>query len=172
MPIRAADSFWPYAKAKQSFYGNRGASGIDGLVSTGLGLAAAAPTTPTVLLLGDLSLYHDMNGLWALRRHGIRATVVVCDNNGGGVFNFLPQAQHTDVFEEIFATPLGLDFAQVARLYGLVYSPVTDRSGLEPAITDALSAQTSTMVVVRYKREDSVNGHRVCWEAAASALRA
>jgi 2-succinyl-5-enolpyruvyl-6-hydroxy-3-cyclohexene-1-carboxylate synthase len=171
MPIRATDSFWPYAKAQQIFYANRGASGIDGLVSTGLGIAAAAPTTPTVLLLGDLSLYHDMNGLWALKRHGIRATVVVCDNNGGGVFNFLPQAQHTDVFEEIFATPLGLDFAQVARLYGLVYSPVTDRSGLEPAIADALGAQTSTMVVVRYKREDSVNGHRLVWEAAASALR-
>ena len=172
MPIRAADSFWPYARAGQTFYGNRGASGIDGLVSTGLGIAAARPSNPTVLLLGDLSVYHDMNGLWSLRRHGIRATIVVCDNNGGGVFNFLPQAQHTDVFEEIFATPLGLDFAQVARLYGLVYSPVTDRSGLEPAITDALGAQTSTMVVVRYKREDSVNGHRVCWEAAAAALRA
>jgi len=171
MPIRAADSFWPFARAGQTFYGNRGASGIDGLVSTGLGIAAARPSNPTVLLLGDLSVYHDMNGLWALRRHGIKATIVVCDNNGGGVFNFLPQAQHTDVFEEIFATPLGLDFAQVARLYGLVYSPVTERSGLEPAITDALGAQTSTMVVVRYKREDSVNGHRVCWEAAASALR-
>ena len=141
-------------------------------MSTGLGIAAGRSSNPTVLLLGDLSVYHDMNGLWSLRRHGIKATIVVCDNNGGGVFNFLPQAQHTDVFEEIFATPLGLDFAQVARLYGLVYSPVTDRSGLEPAITDALGAQTSTMVVVRYKREDSVNGHRVCWEAAAAALRA
>ncbi|HEV2218761.1 MAG TPA: 2-succinyl-5-enolpyruvyl-6-hydroxy-3-cyclohexene-1-carboxylic-acid synthase [Candidatus Dormibacteraeota bacterium] len=172
MPIRAADSFWPYARGGQTFYGNRGASGIDGLVSTGLGIAAARPSNPTVLLLGDLSLYHDMNGLWSLRRHGIKATIVVCDNNGGGVFNFLPQAQHTDVFEEIFATPLGLDFAQVARLYGLVFSPVTDRSGLEPAITDALGAQTSTMVVVRFKREDSVSGHRVCWEAAAAALRA
>ena len=172
MPIRAADSFWPFARGGQTFYGNRGASGIDGLVSTGLGIAAGRSSNPTVLLLGDLSVYHDMNGLWSLRRHGIKATIVVCDNNGGGVFNFLPQAQHTDVFEEIFATPLGLDFAQVARLYGLVYSPVTDRSGLEPAITDALGAQTSTMVVVRYKREDSVNGHRVCWEAAAAALRA
>jgi 2-succinyl-5-enolpyruvyl-6-hydroxy-3-cyclohexene-1-carboxylate synthase len=172
MPIRAADSFWPPAKSQQVFYGNRGASGIDGLVSTGLGVAAARPAVPTVLMLGDLSVYHDMNGLWALRRHGVKATVVVCDNNGGGVFNFLPQAQHTDVFEEIFATPLGLDFAQVARLYGLVFSPVTDRSGLEPAIADALTAQTSTMVVVRYKREDSVSGHRLCWEAAAGALRA
>ena len=171
MPIRAVDSFWPYGKPRQVFLGNRGASGIDGLVSTGLGVAAAQPTVPTVLMLGDLSLYHDMNGLWALRRHGIRATVIVCDNNGGGVFNFLPQAHHTDVFEEIFATPLGLDFAQVARLYGMVYSPVTDRSGLEPAIADAISAQTSTMVVVKYKREDSVTGHRLCWEAAAGALR-
>jgi 2-succinyl-5-enolpyruvyl-6-hydroxy-3-cyclohexene-1-carboxylate synthase len=124
-----------------------------------------------VLLLGDLSLYHDMNGLWALRRHGIRATIIVCDNNGGGIFNFLPQAQHQDVFEELFATPLGLDFAQVARLYDLVYSPVTDRAGLEPALVDALAAQTPTLVVVKFKREDSVSGHRTCWEAASAALR-
>jgi 2-succinyl-5-enolpyruvyl-6-hydroxy-3-cyclohexene-1-carboxylate synthase len=171
MPIRAADSFWPLAKPQQRFFGNRGASGIDGLVSTGLGVASGRSAVPTVLLLGDLSVYHDMNGLWALARHGLRATVVVCDNNGGGVFNFLPQAQHQDVFEEIFATPLNLDFSQVARLYGMVYSPVTDRSGLEPAIADAIAAPTPTMVVVRFKREDSVNGHRVCWEAAASALR-
>jgi 2-succinyl-5-enolpyruvyl-6-hydroxy-3-cyclohexene-1-carboxylate synthase len=171
MPIRAVDSFWPYAKTQQRFYGNRGASGIDGLVSSGLGLAAGRSNVPTALLLGDLSVYHDMNGLLALRRHGLRATIVVCDNNGGGVFNFLPQAQHQDIFEELFATPLGLDFAQVARLYDLVYSPVTDRSGLEPALVDALAAQTPTLVVVKFKREDSVNGHRACWEAASAALR-
>jgi 2-succinyl-5-enolpyruvyl-6-hydroxy-3-cyclohexene-1-carboxylate synthase len=171
MPIRAVDSFWPYAKTQQRFYGNRGASGIDGLVSSGLGLAAGRSSVPTVLLLGDLSVYHDMNGLWALRRHGLRATIVVCDNNGGGVFNFLPQAQHQDVFEELFATPLGLDFAQIARLYDLVYSPVTDRAGLEPALVDALAAQTPTLVVVKFKREDSVTGHRTCWEAASAALR-
>jgi len=172
MPIRAADSFWPLSRTQQRFFANRGASGIDGLVSSGLGVATGRDPSPTVLLLGDLSLYHDMNGLWALQRHGIKATLVVCDNNGGGVFNFLPQAEHQDVFEEIFATPLGLDFAQVARLYDLVYSPVSDRAGLEPAIADAVAAQTPTMVVVKFKREDSVNGHRVCWEAAAAALRA
>lgn len=171
MPIRAADSFWPLTRASQKFFANRGASGIDGLVSSGLGVATGRSNAPTVLLLGDLSLYHDMNGLWALQRHGIRATIVVCDNNGGGIFSFLPQAEHQDVFEEIFATPLGLDLSQVARLYGLVYSPVTDRSGLEPAIADAIAAPTPTMVVVRFKREDSVNGHRLCWEAAASALK-
>ena len=171
MPIRAADSFWPLARSQQRFYGNRGASGIDGLVSTGLGIATGRSAVPTILLLGDLSLYHDMNGLWAIGRHGVKATIVVCDNNGGGVFSFLPQAQHPDVFEEIFATPLGLDFAQVARLYGLVYSPVTERSGLEPAISDAIDKSTPTMVVVKFKRDDSVSGHRLCWEAAAAALR-
>ena len=171
MPIRAADSFWPMTRTQQRFFGNRGASGIDGLVSSGLGVATGRSNVPTVLLLGDLSLYHDMNGLWALQRHGIRATLIVCDNNGGGVFNFLPQAEHQDVFEEIFATPLGLDLSQVARLYGLVYSPVSDRSGLEPAIADAIAAPTPTMVVVRFKREDSVSGQRLCWEAAASALK-
>jgi len=171
MPIRAADSFWPLSRTQQRFFANRGASGIDGLVSSGLGVATGRDPAPTVLLLGDLSLYHDMNGLWALQRHGIKATLVVCDNNGGGVFNFLPQAEHQDVFEEIFATPLGLDLSQVARLYGLVYSPVSDRSGLEPAIADAIAAPTPTMVVVRFKREDSVSGHRLCWEAAASALK-
>jgi 2-succinyl-5-enolpyruvyl-6-hydroxy-3-cyclohexene-1-carboxylate synthase len=171
MPIRAADSFWPLSRTQQRFFANRGASGIDGLVSSGLGVATGRDPAPTVLLLGDLSLYHDMNGLWALQRHGIRATLVVCDNNGGGVFNFLPQAEHQDVFEEIFATPLGLDLSQVARLYGLVYSPVSDRSGLEPAIADAIAAPTPTMVVVKMRREDSVSGHRLCWEAAASALK-
>src|SRR6266550_3939142 len=94
MPIRAADSFWPLSRTQQRFFANRGASGIDGLVSSGLGVATGRDPSPTVLLLGDLSLYHDMNGLWALQRHGIRATLVVCDNNGGGVFNFLPQAEH------------------------------------------------------------------------------
>ena len=171
MPIRAADSFWPQSRSQQRFFANRGASGIDGLISSGLGVAFGRPNVPTVLLVGDLSLYHDMNGLWALRRHGVRATIVVCDNDGGGVFSFLPQAEHQDVFEELFVTPLGLDLSQVARLYGLVYSPVTDRSGLEPAIADAIAAPTPTMVVVRFKRDDSVTGHRLCWEAAASALK-
>jgi len=172
LPIRAADSFWPVAKTQQRFFANRGASGIDGLVSTGLGVATARDSVPAVLLLGDLSLYHDMNGLWALQRYGIRATLVVCDNDGGGVFSFLPQVEHQDVFEELFVTPLRLDLSQVARLYGLVYSPVSDRSGLEPAIADAIAAPTPTMVVVRIKREESVSGHHLCWEAAANALKA
>jgi 2-succinyl-5-enolpyruvyl-6-hydroxy-3-cyclohexene-1-carboxylate synthase len=150
--------------------GNRGASGIDGLVSSGLG-AAAARGEPAALLLGDLSLYHDMNGLWAVRRHGLRATFVVLDNDGGGIFSFLPPAEHGDVFEDLFGTPLGLRLEDVARLYGLGYCSVDRAEELEPALSRALAAEGSTLVRVAFSREASVRGHRGCWAAVSEALR-
>ena len=172
MPIRDADTFWPPALPDQHFLANRGASGIDGLVSTGLGAAAAAPEAPTVLLLGDLSLYHDMNGLWAVRRHGLRAVIIVLDNDGGGIFNFLPQAEHPDVFEELFGTPLGVRMADVARLYGLEFCEVEAAADLPGALRAALSRERSVMVCVRFDRAASVAGHRACWAAVSESLRA
>jgi 2-succinyl-5-enolpyruvyl-6-hydroxy-3-cyclohexene-1-carboxylate synthase len=171
MPIRDADTFWPAAEPGQRFLANRGASGIDGLVSTGLGAAAAAPDVPTVLLLGDLSLYHDMNGLWAARRHSLRAVIVVLDNDGGGIFSFLPQAQHPDVFEELFGTPLGLRLEDAARLYGLGYHDAADAAGLPAALRAALAEGGVSLVRVPFDRTGSVAGHRACWAAVSGALR-
>lgn len=170
LPVRDADWFWPAAPGVR-FFGNRGASGIDGLVSTGLGIAAASPE-PTVLLLGDLSLYHDMNGLWAVRRHGVGATIVVLDNDGGGIFEFLPPARHRDVFEEVFATPLGLDLAGAAELYGLEHVVVESVADLEPGLAAALASPRPTLVHVKFSRAASVAGHRAAWEAVAAALGA
>jgi 2-succinyl-5-enolpyruvyl-6-hydroxy-3-cyclohexene-1-carboxylate synthase len=171
MPIRDVDTFWPPAAPGQRFLGNRGASGIDGLVSTGLGVTAALEDAETaVLLLGDLSLYHDMNGLWAIRRHGLRAVLVALDNDGGGIFSFLPHAQHTDVFEELFGTPLGLRLEDVARLYGLDFLEVRDSSELQPALRQAFAADGSTLVAARFDRAESVRGHRACWAAVAEEL--
>jgi len=166
MPIRDADYFWPAAKPGHRFFGNRGASGIDGNVSTGLGIAATSPDL-SVLVVGDLTLYHDMNGLHAVRRHGLRATIVVLDNDGGGIFHFLPQAEHADVFEELFATPLSLDLERVAHLYGIEFVPVDGKDALAPALARAMQSDRSTMVAVRFARADSVHGHRECWEAVA-----
>ena len=168
LPVRDADWFWP-GSTEVRFFGNRGASGIDGLVSTGLGIAAASED-PTVLLLGDLSLYHDMNGLLAVRRHGLRATVVVLDNDGGGIFEFLPPARHRDVFEEIFATPIGLDLGLVAELYGLEHTLVTAVGDLQPALRSALAAGDSQLLQVKFSRAASVAGHAAAWAAVAAAL--
>lgn len=171
MPIRDADTFWPPALPGHHFLANRGASGIDGLVSTGLGAAAAAQDVPTVLLLGDLSLYHDMNGLWAVRRHGLRAVIVVLDNDGGGIFSFLPQSEHPDVFEELFGTPLGVRMEDVARLYGLEFCAVEAAADLPDVLGAALSRDRSVMVSVRFERAGSVVGHRACWAAVSGSLR-
>jgi 2-succinyl-5-enolpyruvyl-6-hydroxy-3-cyclohexene-1-carboxylate synthase len=171
MPIRDADTFWPAAAPGQRFLANRGASGIDGLVSTGLGAAAAAPDLPTVVLLGDLSLYHDMNGLWAARRHGLRATIVVLDNDGGGIFSFLPQAEHPDVFEELFGTPLGLRMEDVARLYGLPFREARDAAALPGELRAALAGGGVSLVRVPFDRAGSVAGHRACWSRVSAALR-
>ncbi|MGH7912009.1 MAG: 2-succinyl-5-enolpyruvyl-6-hydroxy-3-cyclohexene-1-carboxylic-acid synthase, partial [Candidatus Dormibacteraceae bacterium] len=150
LPIRDVDTFWP-ATAGIRLYGNRGASGIDGLVSSGLGVADAAGGR-AVLLIGDLSLYHDMNGLWAIRRHGLRPLVLVLDNNGGGIFDTLPQAGHEDVFEELFGTPLDLRVEDVATLYGLDVEVAETPSGVERAIRNSLAGDRPAMVVARFSR--------------------
>lgn len=170
MAVRDVDTFWPGAGSAQRFLANRGASGIDGLVSTGLGIAATS-AEPTVLLLGDLSLFHDMNGLWAAKRHNLRAVIVVLDNNGGGIFDFLPQARHRDVFEEVFATPLDLAIENVARLHELSYCAVEEVADLPEALKRALAADRTTIVAARFQRATSVEGHRACWAAVAQALR-
>jgi 2-succinyl-5-enolpyruvyl-6-hydroxy-3-cyclohexene-1-carboxylate synthase len=170
MPIRALDAFCPASAGDPHFLANRGASGIDGLVSTGLGVAASS-SGPAVLLLGDLSLYHDMNGLLAVGRHGIRATIVVLDNGGGGIFGFLPQAAHTDVFKELFLTPLGLHLDDVARLYGLDYAEVTAPADLEEALSAAIRSPRSVLLRVGFSVEESVRGHRACWAAVSAAIR-
>jgi 2-succinyl-5-enolpyruvyl-6-hydroxy-3-cyclohexene-1-carboxylate synthase len=171
MPIRDVDAFWPPTGPGQRFLANRGASGIDGVVSTGLGVAAAAEQQEkVVLLLGDLSLYHDMNGLWAVRRHGLRPVVVVLDNDGGGIFNFLPQAEHGDVFEELFGTPLGLRLEDVAQLYDLDFCPVREAGELPTALRRAFASGRPTLVCARFDRAVSVRGHRACWAAVAESL--
>ncbi len=99
---------------------NRGANGIDGTVSSAFGVAAAGEG-PVVLLIGDVALAHDIGGLLAARRLGLPLTIVLLNNDGGGIFHFLPVAGETDAFEEHVATPHGLDFAHAAALYGCGY---------------------------------------------------
>ncbi len=122
MPVRDLDRFGRPRGADLTVLGNRGASGIDGTTSTALG-AASATDEPVVLALGDLAYLHDANGLLAASRFDLDATVVVVDNDGGGIFHELPVADH-DAFEEYFLTPHDLDLAPTGDLYGVGYETV------------------------------------------------
>ena len=112
----------PAREAAPRVLSNRGANGIDGTVSSAFG-AAAAGDGPVVLLIGDVALAHDIGGLLAASRLGLALTIVLLNNDGGGIFHFLPVAGETDAFEEHVATPHGLDFARAAALYGLRLPP-------------------------------------------------
>jgi 2-succinyl-5-enolpyruvyl-6-hydroxy-3-cyclohexene-1-carboxylate synthase len=121
-------------------------------------------------VLGDISLYHDMNGLLAAKRHAINATIIVLNNDGGGIFSFLPQADEGEHFEELFGTPHGLDFKYTAALYGLDYARPETRDDFDAAVNRSLESPGVTLIEVRTDREENLALHRDIWAKVADAL--
>ena len=171
MPVRDLDSFFAAGSRPLRFLANRGASGIDGVVSSALGASSVSPG-PCVLVIGDLSLYHDMNGLLAARQHGLQATIVLLHNDGGGIFSFLPQAEAVASFEALFGTPHGLDFRHAARLYGLDYCEPADGQALRTAFEKAFRNPGVSLIAVHTDRDANVRLHRDTWKAVSQRIRA
>ncbi|MDP2710196.1 MAG: 2-succinyl-5-enolpyruvyl-6-hydroxy-3-cyclohexene-1-carboxylic-acid synthase [Solirubrobacteraceae bacterium] len=169
MPVRDLEAFAAVRDDAPRVLCNRGANGIDGTVSSAFG-AAAVTHGPVVLLIGDVALAHDLGGLLAARRLGLALTIVLVDNDGGGIFEFLPIAGARDVFEEHVATPHGLDFAHAAALYGCAYADVADVAGLGDAIAQAITGVGTTIVRVATERAANVALHRALQAAVVAAL--
>jgi 2-succinyl-5-enolpyruvyl-6-hydroxy-3-cyclohexene-1-carboxylate synthase len=143
-------------------FANRGANGIDGFASTAAGIAAAGDG-PVVALGGDLAFLHDTNGL--LHAVGERdVTYVVIDNDGGGIFSYLPQ-HDLEEFERLFATPHGRDLVAIARAHGVEAAAV----GIDEEWKSVFASDLH-VAVVKTDRKASVQGHRALWEGAATVL--
>jgi 2-succinyl-5-enolpyruvyl-6-hydroxy-3-cyclohexene-1-carboxylate synthase len=200
MPVREIETFWPAREDPPRVLCNRGANGIDGIVSSAFGTAAAG--APVVLLIGDVALAHDIGGLLAARRLGLKLTIVLLNNDGGGIFDFLAVADSAiaraeepgavgdqlgagdqppgdgeprelaaqDIYTRHIATPPGLDFADAARLYGLAHERAEDVAGLRTALERAFADERSAIVEVRGDREANVRLHREVWDAVSAAL--
>jgi 2-succinyl-5-enolpyruvyl-6-hydroxy-3-cyclohexene-1-carboxylate synthase len=153
-----------------TFHANRGVNGIDGFVSTALGVAAASDG-PTVALVGDLCFLHDSNGLLGAVDRGIDATFVVVDNDGGGIFSFLPQAELPEHFETVFGTPQPVDVAALAAVHGIPVTEVSTATALEPSLLAAVGAGGVQVVRVRTDRDTNVTRHREVWAAIADSAR-
>ncbi|HSM02919.1 MAG TPA: 2-succinyl-5-enolpyruvyl-6-hydroxy-3-cyclohexene-1-carboxylic-acid synthase [Acidimicrobiia bacterium] len=165
MPIRDADAYLGGSDRSVRVLANRGVNGIDGFISTGLG--SAAVDGPAVLLAGDLSVLHDVGALATAARLAIPVTIVVVNNDGGGIFHFLPQEGHPQ-FERHFGTPHGLDFAAMASSFGVPSHRIDDpgdlarRVGAEPTGPSLLELRTD--------RTENLGLHRLISEAVRQAL--
>lgn len=173
MPVRDLDSFAARRTARVRVLANRGANGIDGVVSSALG-AAAASDGPTVLAIGDLAFYHDMNGLLAAGHHDLDATIVLVNNDGGGIFSFLPQGSAELVppreFEALFGTPHGLDFAHAAAMYGARFVRPASWTEFHAALATALESPGLDIIEVRTDRASNVERHRELWAAVSAGV--
>jgi len=167
MPVRDVETFWPARDAPPRALSHRGANGIDGTVSGALG-AAAGGAGPVVLLVGDVALAYDLGALASATRLGLSLTIVLLNNDGGGIFSFLPVARERDAFEEHVATPHGLDFARAAALYGCAYARADDPAALRTALDAA--GDGVALIEVRTDRDENVALHRRVWAAVADAL--
>ncbi|MCA1847013.1 MAG: 2-succinyl-6-hydroxy-2,4-cyclohexadiene-1-carboxylate synthase, partial [Actinobacteria bacterium] len=186
MPVRDLEAFAGRVPAR--VYANRGVNGIDGLVSTALGVAAGraasetgahpGPTggsSPAVVgLLGDLAFLHDAGGLLGASGRGLDVVFVVVDNGGGGIFSFLPQADlPADRFELLFGTPPGAEIAAVADAYGIPADRVDRAADVAPALDATLAAGGVRTIVVRTgDRTANVARHRQAWAEVTAALAA
>ena len=158
MSIRDMDYFWATGRSKAMVYGNRGTNGIDGTVSTALGLSTNGK--PTVMITGDLSFFHDLNGLAIGKTHGMNLTIILHNNDGGGIFQYLPQKE-TDDFDYLFNTPQGIDYSGLATMYGLDYVKVTSNAELEQAMQQYIGAEGVHLIEVPTFKEGSRELHKV-----------
>jgi 2-succinyl-5-enolpyruvyl-6-hydroxy-3-cyclohexene-1-carboxylate synthase len=166
MPIRDQETFLPASATDALFLSNRGANGIDGLISSGIG-AAQASGRPTTIVTGDLGLLHDIGGLAALRDVSTPVRIVVIDNDGGGIFHFLPQegAMESDEFEALLGTPRGVDAERAAALFDLPHRRLESLADLP----GALAAGTG-LIEVKTDRRANVELHRLLTERVQAAL--
>jgi 2-succinyl-5-enolpyruvyl-6-hydroxy-3-cyclohexene-1-carboxylate synthase len=155
MPVRDADAFAVSGGAQPLVVSNRGASGIDGTVATAAGVARGLGV-PVTLLIGDLALLHDLNSLALLRDpNQPPVTVVAVNNDGGGIFHFLPIAEHDGVFEPYFGTPHGLGFEHAAAQFGLTYYRLDTPGAFAAALTSARASGSSALIEVRTDRSEN-----------------
>jgi 2-succinyl-5-enolpyruvyl-6-hydroxy-3-cyclohexene-1-carboxylate synthase len=169
LPIRDVDSFASQTKKQIHAFTNRGASGIDGITSTALGIASASKE-PTFLLTGDLAFYHDMNGLHNSYKYKIPLTIILINNGGGGIFESLPIAKYDEFFKEHFLTPLNLDFTKFVQGYKGTFLRINSWNKLRIQLRRAVKSNRLTVLEVKTDAVKSKQHRQKYWLAAADKI--
>lgn len=160
-PIRDLDYFLQKTNKKFIIHQNRGASGIDGIISTALGIAEATKQR-TFLLTGDLAFYHDLTSLQNAKAKYINLTIILINNNGGGLFNFLPIANDKEVFNKYFLTPVKINFENIVKAFGIDYKVVNTSTQMNIALTRR--SDTPFVIEVLANSKESLNKRNAYWQ--------
>lgn len=171
MPVRDLDAFLPVSDRPLRVLANRGANGIDGMISSALGAAASQPR-PVVLLTGDLALLHDVGALQAARRHSLNLSVAVFDNDGGGIFSYLPVAERAkpEIFETHFRTPHGADLGDIVAGFGAEFVRARSWEHFRASFKSAIATPGVSVVEIPVDRDRSVAHHREIDRRVGEAL--
>ncbi|MEH7414617.1 2-succinyl-5-enolpyruvyl-6-hydroxy-3-cyclohexene-1-carboxylic-acid synthase [Neobacillus drentensis] len=168
MPIRDLDSFFLNNDKSIKVMANRGANGIDGTVSTAIG--AAVYSKPLYLVLGDLTFFHDLNGLIAAKLYDIDIHIILVNNNGGGIFSFLPQSEHPKHFELLFGTPLNLNFEHAVKMFNGKYSKISNWDELRTLLTQSHHEKGIHVYEIETNRDRNRDEHRELWRSVSQEI--
>ncbi|WML25217.1 2-succinyl-5-enolpyruvyl-6-hydroxy-3-cyclohexene-1-carboxylic-acid synthase [Neobacillus sp. OS1-33] len=168
MPIRDLDSFFLNNNKAIKVMANRGANGIDGTVSTALG--AALYSKSIFLVLGDLTFFHDLNGLIAAKLYNIDINILLVNNNGGGIFSFLPQSEHPKNFELLFGTPLDLEFEHAVKMFKGEFTKIEDWDHLESEMKKATHQTGLKVYELKTNRDNNRDEHREFWSFVSGEI--
>ena len=169
MPIRDLDTFLTTDPRDLQIFANRGANGIDGVMSTAFGFSKGRPERQAYILIGDLAFLHDSNAFIATRYQECDMTVVVMNNDGGGIFSYLPQSAVDEHYEHLFGTPTALTFEHVAAMYDLEYVKATTVNEFTTAIK-ADKSKPVRIIEAFTNREENVSEHRALWKRIQERL--
>jgi len=169
LPIRDIDFFASSNNKNINIFSNRGASGIDGINSTALGIAKTSKD-PTYLLIGDLAFYHDMNGLHNAIKYKIPLTVILINNNGGGIFESLPISDYKEFLLENFLTPLELDLSKLVKAYGGKFNRIKNWKEFSSVISSSKKNKKITVLEIRTNAKKSKGLRDKYWKAVSNEV--
>ncbi|MFC5540968.1 2-succinyl-5-enolpyruvyl-6-hydroxy-3-cyclohexene-1-carboxylic-acid synthase [Ureibacillus suwonensis] len=169
MPVRDIDTFLLPTKRDIQIFANRGANGIDGVISTAFGFSKGRRDRETYLLIGDLAALHDINAFLLTRYQPCNMTVIVLNNDGGGIFSYLSQATVKEYYEDLFGTPTALQFHDVAHMYGMDYVMMKEFDEREKLFEK--SGRPLRLIEIMTNRGENVEAHRRLWQQIHSELK-
>lgn len=169
LPIRDFDFFASCSNKEINIFTNRGASGIDGINSTAIGIARASKL-PTYLLIGDLAFYHDMNGLINSIKYNVPLAIILINNNGGGIFESLPIAEYKEVLQNHFITPLHLDFKKFVNAFGGNYIRVRNWNQFSKELILSSTSTSFTVLEIKTDAKQSKLRRQKYWSSVTSQI--